>query len=312
MFLGVDIGGTTIKIAVVQRDGTIVHRASQPTEAQRGKDALLADICTLVEHAVAAYPAIAAVGIGVPGVVNPKDGCVYHPPNLPGWDIVPLTSIVQRHTRVPVAVDNDANAAALAELELGAGRGHSHFVYVTLGTGVGGTLIANNRIFAGERGGAGEIGHIVIDAHAIPEQGQLPFRWGTLEECVGRHGILRLAKHHASQYPTSLLHTYTQLDVQHISEAVERGDEAARACFLQAGYYLGIGLASVLVLLDMRTLVVGGGISQAHPLLLATAQATLRERAFPTIAGEATIIKAAFGSDAGIVGAAMVGKLAVE
>lgn len=312
MFLGLDIGGTTIKAAVVDSDGAIVYRTSQPTGAEQGKESVLSTIRSTIEHTIAAHPSVVAVGIGVPGVVNPQDGCVYHPPNLPGWDVVPLASLVQSYTHIPVVVDNDANVAAVAELLLGAGRGHAHFLYVTLGTGVGGGIIANNQLFVGERGGAGEIGHIVIDAHVLPEHGQLPFRPGTLEEFVGRKGILRLATYYASQYPTSLLHTYTELDVQHISDAVERGDIAAQACFRQAGYYIGIGLASALVLLDMRTIVVGGGISQAHPLLLGTAQATLQERAFPTIANEVQVLQAHFGSDAGVVGAAMIGKLAVE
>lgn len=312
MFLGLDIGGTTIKAAVVDGDGVIIYRDLQPTDAQQGKEVVLSTIRSTIEQAIALHPSVVAIGIGVPGVVNPRDGCVYHPPNLPGWDVVPLASLVRSYTRVPVAVDNDANVAAVAELVLGAGRGHSHFLYVTLGTGVGGGIIVDHRLFVGERGGAGEIGHIVIDAHAAPEPNQLPFRPGTLEEFVGRKGILRLAAHYANQYPNSLLHTYTELDVQQISDAVERGDTAAQGCFRQAGYYIGIGLASALALLDMRTIVVGGGISQAHPLLLNTTQATLRERAIPTIASETQVLQAHFGSDAGVIGAAMIGKLAVE
>lgn len=312
MFLGLDIGGTNIKAGIVNDDGALVHQFSQPTEAQRGRDAMLQDIRSVVEQVLQSTPSIRAIGVGVPGVVNPANGCVYYPPNLPGWEIVPLTDILRSYSPVPVAVDNDANVATLAESELGAGRNFSHFLYVTLGTGVGGGIIVNNRLFTGERGGAGEIGHIVVDVHARREEGQQAFRTGTLEEYIGRKGILRMARECAERYPDSLLHSFPEVDVRQISQAADEGDRAALECLETAGLYLGLGLASVLVVLDMRQVVVGGGISLAHPLLLDTTQRILRERAFPTIAGEAQVLRARFGNDAGVIGAAMLGKLAAE
>lgn len=311
MYLALDIGGTNIKAAIVHEDGTIVQHWSQPTEAALGKDLMLASLRSLIQTIVAQHPGVQAVGVGVPGIVHPADGCVYYPPNLPGWDIVPLTALVAEYSGLPTAVDNDANTAALAEQALGAGRGHNYFLYVTLGTGVGGGIIADGRLYRGERGGAGEIGHIIVDATA-EHQPDLPrFRTGTLEELVGRQGILRTARECAQTHPQSLLHSIPDFDVSHISEAVAQGDTAAQECFRRTGYYLGIGIASALEVLDMSYIVVGGGISQAHPLLLDTAQQVLRERVLPPLQ-HASIVHAQFGSDAGIVGAAMLARLAAQ
>ncbi len=311
MYLALDIGGTNIKAAIVRNDGSIVRHLSQPTEAARGRDAMLTDIRTLIETTLRDQPSIQAVGVGVPGIVHPADGCVYYPPNLPGWEIVPLTDIIREYSGLPTAVDNDANAAALAESVLGAGRGYEHFLYITLGTGVGGGIIAGHNLYRGERGGAGEVGHIIIDARAKHEPGQPLFRTGTLEELIGRQGILRTARECAGEAPDSLLHNRDDLDVHIISDAAAQGDAAALECFRRIGYYLGVGLASVVEILDMRHIVVGGGISQAHPLLLDTAQAVLRERVLPPLQ-TAGIVRAHFGSDAGVIGAAMLARLAVQ
>ena len=312
MYAGIDIGGTTIKAGIVDAQGKIHFQTSQPTQAERGKAAVLGAIESLVHSLLDQFPQILAIGVGVPGIVNPQDGCVYHPPNLPGWDIVPLTSILQRLVSIPIVVDNDANAAAIGESELGAARNISDFLYVTLGTGIGGTIVTNNHCFTGVQGGAGELGHIVIDVNAIAEPGKPDFRTGVLEEYIGRQGLLRMAQTIARQYPDSLLHAHSDLDIPHISEAIVQGDKAAQLCFERAGRYLGLGLASILVLIDTYIVIVGGGISQAHPLLLDTAQQTLRTRAFPTIAPKAEIRKAQFGNNAGIIGAAMMAKLRYE
>lgn len=316
MYAGIDIGGTNIKYGVVSNTGEILFQDSHPTDAMRGKDVLIADIQAVIQSLQKQYPDIHSLGVGFPSVVNPKDGCVYYPPNLPGWGIVPLVQLLQDVATVPVAVDNDANVAALAESELGAGRNTPYFLYLTLGTGIGGGIIVNGRIYTGERGGAGEVGHIIIDStdeptHEMQQLGR-SFRAGTLEERLGRVGLISLAQTFMSHYPDSILHTYKPLDVEHISIAVEQGDACAIECFTHAGYVLGLGIASALALLDMRIVVVGGGISNSHPLFLDSALSTLRTRALPTISPEVEIRKAYFSHNAGIVGAAILGKQKLE
>jgi len=313
MYAGVDIGGTTMKYGVVSEDGTIVYHKVVHTDAQRGKEAMIADIQSIIIEILTLYPTVVSIGIGFPAVVNPRDGCVYYPANLPGWDIVPLTNILQQCSSVPIAIDNDANVAALAESELGSGKDSSHFLYVTLGTGVGGGIIINNRIFSGEQGGAGEIGHSVIDIHDEPTADMIAnnrlFRAGTLEERLGRVGIIETAKSLLIHYPHSFLHQFgDSLDVEHISLGIEHNDEAAIRCFEQSGHWLGLGLASILAILDMRMIIVGGGISQAHPLLLDTVRKTLQMRSLPTIARYVEVRTAFFSNNAGVVGAAMLAK----
>ncbi len=307
MYAGIDIGGTSIKYGIVAADGEIKQQASTPTNPASGKDAMIDQLQGIVRKLSSEA---VSIGVGFPSVVNPKDGCVYHPPNLPGWGIVPLVELLQSVATVPVAIDNDANVAAYAEAALGAGKNDSHFLYITLGTGVGGGIIVEHRIFTGERGGGGECGHILINVDGEPEEGtSLSFRTGTLEEAIGRHGLIRMAKRIAKQHPDSLLHQVKELDVKDISDAAVRHDKAALACLERAGTLLGLGLCSMLAILDMRVVVVGGGVSQAHPIFLDTARQMLKTRSLPTIAPEAEIRPARFGSTAGLVGAAMLGKL---
>lgn len=316
MYAGIDIGGTNIKYGVVSNTGEILFQDSHPTNALRGKDALIADIQSVIKNLHHQFSDVLSIGVGFPSVVNPKDGCVYYPPNLPGWGIVPLVQLLQDVSTVPVAVDNDANVAALAESEFGAGKNTSHFLYITLGTGVGGGIIINGRIYTGEKGGAGEVGHIIIDINDEPtptmQQAGRSFRAGTLEERLGRMGLIALAKMYMANYPDSILHTYKPLDVEHISIAVGQSDTCAIECIAYAGKILGLGIASALALLDMRIVVVGGGISNSHHLFLDTALTTLRERALPTISSEVEIRKAHFSHNAGMVGAAILGKRKLE
>ena len=308
MFAGIDIGGTSIKYGVTTKDGTILFQDSIPTEPEKGPDHMVSRLQKLIHDISEAFPELMSFGIGFPSVVNPTDGCIYYPPNLPGWGIVPLVQLLQSATTLPVAIDNDANVAALAEAKLGAGKNASHFLYVTLGTGVGGGIIINHSIFTGERGGAGEIGHIIIRADDVPGD-ELPYRTGTLEHYIGRYGLIRMAKEFAALHTDSTLHAYENLDVEDISHCADEGDEAAIQCMKQAGKMLGLGLATILAVLDMRVVVIGGGISQSSSIFYDSTLATLKARALPTIAQLAEIRKAHFSNNAGLVGAAMLGRL---
>lgn len=311
MFIGIDIGGTFIKSGVVNEAGDCIFQASIPTNASAGKLAVLATIDEVVENILAKFPNSKSVGIGVPGVVRPSDGCVFYPPNLPEWDIVPLKSILSQKFRLPLAVDNDANTAAIAESELGAGKDCRNFLYLTLGTGVGGGIIINNRIYSGERGGAGEIGHIIVNAYEMPTSEQLKqhrtFRAGALEEHIGRTGVIAMAQELARQFPNSSLNSLEEIDVKDIAEAAQNNDSAAIQCLKQTGFLLGIAISTALAVLDMSVVVVGGGISQA-PFILKSAEETVKLRAIPTIAQNIQIRKAHFGANVGVIGAAMLGK----
>ncbi len=309
MIIGIDLGGTHIKSAVISSAGEILHQQSQPTHADEGPEFVLQSIANVVSELTGKFPDASAVGLGVPGVVT-GDGIIKVAPNFPNWTNIHLKRYLEERFPLPVVLDNDANVAALAEAELGAGMNRSHFLFITLGTGVGGCIISGGRIFRGATGGAGEVGHIILHETDSPPPGKPSYRAGVLEEYVGRLGIIALAQDYAAKFPDSILHSHSNLDVHHISEGVSCGDPASVACFRRTGELLGTAMATALNILDIRTIIAGGGICNAHPLLLETTMETIKRRALPTIAHDIEIHIAHFSNNAGIVGAAMLAKQA--
>lgn len=307
MYLGIDIGGTNLKSGIIDDAGQLVYSSSMPTNAARGADLILRDIIAIIRKITPQY-SVKTIGIGVPGIVK-DDGTIAVAPNLPGWNDIQIGRFLRSEFALPIAIDNDANAAAIAELELGAGKDINSFIYVTLGTGVGGAIIHNGKLFRGEDGGTGEIGHIIINANDDEYPCVEEFRTGTLEEYTGREKIINLFNNLVKNYPESILYNKADVDVSDISDAVYAGDKVAIKCFETVGKYLGVGLASAMNLLDIKTAIIGGGISQAHPILLESALSALKKRALPTVALKAKILTAHFSKDAGIVGAALLGKV---
>jgi glucokinase len=281
MLSGIDIGGTSIKYGFVEADGTIVEQHQVPTLAHEGREAVLARIVDIARTLALDRPSNRAIGIGVPGVVDPVTRHVQSPPNLPGWDDVPLQQIVADAVGVRVTVENDANAGAIAELRAGAGKGLTDFLYITLGTGVGGGVVIGGSLYTGPHGDAGEVGHLHIEPGTV------------LEKVIGRVGILK-------RYGAG-----DTIDVSDIDQRAVAGEQQAIDVLTETGRLLGIGLCSALAVLGLRTVIVGGGISRST-IILDTARETVRTHAIPTIARTATIVPAHFLHDAGLVGAAML------
>ncbi|MBU3678990.1 MAG: ROK family protein, partial [Candidatus Kapabacteria bacterium] len=194
-FGAIDVGGTGIKYGVVDAAGVTVWEASVPTMADEGREAVVERICDVVHEIEERSSDIVAIGLGVPGIVDPDTKHVQAPPNLPGWDDVDLLSRLRQVTTKPVDLENDANAAALAEALMGAGVNEPNFLYATLGTGIGGGIILNGKLYRGPHGDAGEIGHVIMDAWAR-EGARDPraFRTAVLEDYVGNAGIVMLAR----------------------------------------------------------------------------------------------------------------------
>lgn len=304
--VGIDVGGTSVKCAIVSADGSILHHREIPTLADEGRDATVHRIVKLAQEVIALDVSVSGIGVGVPGIVDPHTQLVQCPPNLPGWEAVPLGDVIAAATQKPVLVQNDANAAALAELTLGAGRDVKNFLYVTLGTGIGGGIIIDGRVYAGPYGDAGEIGHIIIDHQAIPSAWMLEhnkaFRAGTVEELVGRPGLLKRWQDIRSRHDSSVDASADVIDIQH---GADQGDTLAVEFLTQAGVMLGTALASALAVLGMHVIVIGGGISNATTLVRAAVD-TMKRRAIPTIARDLDVRIARFHADAGVVGAAML------
>ncbi|MCX7936332.1 MAG: ROK family protein [Bacteroidota bacterium] len=308
--VGFDVGGTTVKAAVVRcksREVTVVTTAAYPTIAIATVEDFINLLAEQYAAFVKAYPEIGGLGIGFPACVHWKEGIVTTPPNIGWWDKeeYPLRTVLEKQLQVPVALDNDANAAALAEMIMGAGRQLNSFLFVTLGTGVGGAIVLNRQIIRGERGCAGEIGHMIIDAHE--ESVQPSWRRGVLERFIGREAICQRAYAAIERYPHSILSQYgNNLDVIHVSSAAEAGDNAALDVLRETARFFGIGLASALAILGIEHVVVAGGISQLPPLFYDVVHQTILERALPAISTHVVIHRSTIGSYAGVIGAALL------
>ena len=311
MYIGIDLGGTNLKTGVVDENGKIVYQHTQATNAAKGLDYVLNNLKRLIYNLINKFPDVKSIGVGVPGILG-SDGSVKISPNLPEWIDVPIGRFLGNVFSIPSVVDNDANVAAFAEMQLGEGKDLKNFIYVTLGTGAGGSIVINQQIYRGESLGAGEIGHMIIDVNAVPDFDQ-PYRTGVLEKFIGRNQITALGYEVLKSYPKSILKKFDRPDPYFVSEALNKGnDEAAELIFTKVGTYLGIALSSAMNLLDIGVVIIGGGISQAHPLLKDVTLKTIKLRALPTIAERAEVRIAKFTKDAGIIGAALMGAESVS
>jgi glucokinase len=310
--IGVDIGGTTIKLGVVDLiKGKILRETSfkTPNATARDTASLLARHVNVLIHQ---HPEITAIGIGVPGAMNIERTLVQYPPNFPKWEVEPFADFVKE--AIPIAeivvMDNDAKAAALAEQKFGAAKDEKFFLLATLGTGVGGAIIADGKIFRGAFGGAGEFGHIMIDYNGPQSNSSIR---GCLEAYLGQKylSMQTIEKVKASKKP-STLHSFLpqgNLEPKDIYEAAQSGDEFAKEVLAEAGMILGVGFASVATLLDIRLFLVTGGVAQAGDLLLNPARETLRKNVLAHQRDSVEIRPAKLVTTAGIIGAALLTEL---
>ncbi|MDT0631625.1 ROK family protein [Rubrivirga sp. S365] len=312
--VGVDLGGTNLKVALVEREGGIVQSVSRPTGAERGPDHVLDQIADGVAQVLegAAPPEIVGVGIGAPGAVSLDRTTVREPPNLPEWRDVHLPDalgprLAARGVAVdgPVIVENDANAAALGSAFYGAGRPFDSFVMVTLGTGVGGAIVVNDRLFRGSTGAAGEIGHMSIDYEGPYDRAGVS---GAIEAYLGQRFLSHHARYQLLARETHLHQTagrdLTDVTPQHLHRAAVAGDPAAREVLAWAGHKLGVLLGSVVSLLDIRKIVVGGGVSQAGDYLLDPARETIERFVMPPMLDGVEIVRETRGNEVALLGAA--------
>ncbi len=304
--VGVDIGGTKVAAGVVDDDGTVLARARRDTPSRDAR-AVEATITDVVRELRDRYDVV-AVGIGAAGFVDAERSRVRFAPHL-AWRDEPLRDALTGALDLPVVVENDANAAAWAEWRFGAGRGESHLVCVTLGTGIGGGVVVDGIVQRGRFGMAGEFGHMVV----VPDGRRCECgNRGCLEQYASGNVLGREARELAragSPVTVSLLERVAG-DVDAlvgpvVTAAAREGDACAIELFEDVGRWLGIGLANLAAALDPGTFVIGGGVSEAGELLLGPARESFRR----TLTGrgyrpEARVVRAAFGPEAGLVGAA--------
>lgn len=316
--VGIDLGGTFIKGAVFDLSGKVLAEGKLQTEVPAGQARVIQNIVALVTELRqrCRNEVLAGVGLGVPGALDFKDGRVIQSPNFPGWENVPIRSWVQKELGVPVVIENDANAAAMGEMWVGAARRLDHFLLITLGTGVGGGLVLNQKLWYGKSGKGGEVGHMRITLDGPPcGCGQQ----GCLEVYASSSALIRMAKEkwnevkkggHAEPFPSGFE------TAQGLAECAERNDPMARAVFEKLAFYLGIGITNVANLLDIHHFILSGGVSNAFHLFQEPLRNEVASRVFgmdrETAYKIICIEKSLCGENAGMLGAGYLALLASE
>jgi glucokinase len=322
--IGIDLGGTNIRIGLVDGAGRVKARRKLLTRAGGGPTQAFKRTAAAVAE-LHKRRKVMSVGIGIAGLVEHSAGIVRVPPNLPGWNGTPVKQTLARLTGLPVFCTNDANAVALGEWSYGAGRGCRNLVCVTLGTGVGGGVIANGRLFVGANGAAGEIGHTAIFADGLP---CLCGHNGCVERYVGSRYVedrarkrvraqVKRLKDHKNQTslfpgvktdgPSRMLELAKgdagRITMREVGRAARAGDRLALELVDEIGDYLGTALANAVELLDPERIVIGGGVSRIGRPLLAAVRRSVFSRIQALPGRKLGIVLSELGNDAGIVGA---------
>lgn len=301
--LGIDVGGTKIAAFRVARDGSVLDRMTVPTPAEDPE----ATIAAMIEAANRLLqPEVVAIGVGAAGIVDAHEGILRFAPNL-AWRELPIAGRMREALGLPCQVDNDANVAAWGEYRFGAGRGYRHMLLVTVGTGIGGGIVAGRRLFRGAHGFAAEIGHTIVEPNG-PRCGC--GNRGCWEQVASGQAIGRLGRNAAARYPGSLIaslagHEPEGVSGEVVTKAARQGDEVARGILAEVGRRLGQGIAGLVNVLDPQVVVVGGGAIRAGDLLLEPARLAYTDAVeAPDHRPDVPIVAAQLGNDAGAVGAA--------
>ena len=300
---GIDLGGTTVKIAYFDENGTMLDKWEIPTVTANGGDQILPDIAASVKEYLASHkiPAsdILGIGIGVPGAVNGK-GVVNRCVNL-GWGVVPIEEELSKGTGLSVKASNDANVAALGEYWVGGGQGSENVIFITLGTGVGGGIILDGKLLNGTHGAGGELGHMVLNPKetAICGCGKR----GCVEQYCSATGIVRLANQRlAKDDVPSSLRALEEVTCRDIFDAGKAGDQVALEIMDSYFDYMGQFLGSVCSVIDPEAVVIGGGVSKAGSVLLDGIEPYFHKYVFHAASGVKFAL-ASLGNDAGAYGA---------
>jgi len=334
--IGVDLGGTNLRIAAVDDQGTLIEKVTLGTKVQRGRDQVLADMCDSIQHLTDKYrdsAPLVGIGIGVPGIIDMQTGLVRESPNLPDWVDYPARANIEQRLKTVVILENDANVAALGEKWLGAAKDYADVAMLTLGTGVGGGLVVGGNIWRGANGMAGEFGHTTVEPNGhLCGCGNL----GCLEQYASATAMVRLAREAIAANSKSTLALSAGSDPEFSAKSLYnlaiQGDEDARGIFRYVGRCLGIVLSAMVNSLNLPIYVIGGGASSAWEAFAPAMYAELRKRSLVYAAtapfdpnashegasahvksgpGHKTIVtRALLGSDAGLYGAARLPMLA--
>ncbi|MBR1942697.1 ROK family protein [bacterium] len=309
--IGIDVGGTNIKIALVSSNGEILYSSSIPTRSEMGYEYTVNNmkqaISTLLKETNTQKKDIEGIGFGFPGQVDYKTGIVKNLPNIPGWVNVPIAEIIEKEFGITTKIDNDVRCAALGELKYGAGKGCENLICITVGTGIGSGIILNGKLVRGASNAAGEIGHIKLFSNGDKLCGCGDY--GCLEAYVSGPSIVEMANDYLKGGKSTKYREMAdggEITPYIVAQAAQQGDGVAKRIYTIMGEYLGTGLASVVNLLNPERIIIGGGVAGCGDLLIAPLKETLLKRAMPISAQAVEIVAAQLGNTAGVIGSSLL------
>jgi glucokinase len=303
--LACDLGGTNLRIALVNENGQILYEAKK--ETPKTKEEIIRRIVLLAGECFSEAKKIGckveALGMAAPATLNSEKGIIMNAPNVPALNGLPFCSILEKELGLKCFLENDANAAAVGEQHFGSAKGANSLIMVTLGTGVGGGIILDNKLWCGIDGIAGEIGHITVEPMGVScGCGSR----GCLEQYSSASAIIRMTKELRVDYPESTLYSRLFFSAKDVYEAGKKGDRLALKVFEQMGFYLGIGLAGLINVLNPEAIVIGGGASKGWELFIPHTIEQIHKRAYREPARRAKLLKAELADIAGVLGVAKI------
>ncbi len=315
IFLGVDIGGSSVKLGTVTAAGRVLSRRMKELDVTRGRDVVLelifSEIAACLQETGQPAETLHGIGVAAPGTLDVARGIILQPYNLPGWENLPLRKIVADRLGATTVLVNDANAAAYGEYWVGAGREYRSLMLWTMGTGIGGGIVLDGELLVGAHGHAGECGHIIIQCDGGPRSSHGIH--GSLELYAGARSLLRRCKERLAAGSESSLtqrDDSTPLTPRDIADAAEAGDALCIELILETARYLAVGTVNVMHMINPEVVVIGGAMtfgreqSVMGQRFIQEVRARVKEIAFPIPAERTRIEYASLGNDAGFIGAA--------
>lgn len=303
--VGIDLGGTNLKAGIVSRDGRIYHRLSIKTNYNAApqiiSDQIFKLINDVIDTAHLKTSDIIGIGLGSPGLVDKAGETILFSPNLPQWRNIPIKRMIAERFAIPCVLENDANAAAWGEKWVGAGKEARSMVMITLGTGIGGGIVIENRLWRGANNVAGEIGHMVIQTNGPRCSCG---NHGCIEVYASATAMVRRFKELLQNGASSSLKDSKEITAKMINDAATQGDKASLDIIRETGRYLGIALVNIMHILNPEVIVLTGGMTGSGELLMAPIREVTQQRAFEASYKDTKIVFSELGNDAGIIGAA--------
>ena len=303
--LAADLGGTNLRVALVDRQGSVTNLERTKTNASDGRGAVIKRLISLLKYVshLAPNTGITGIGLSVASPVDPSTGVMYNPPNLPGWDQFNINRTLEKHLDLPVITANDATLAALAEHQYGSGRGYSNIVYLTLSTGIGGGIVIGNNLFMGTRGLAGEFGHMTVDRNGPDcNCGNI----GCLEVMASGSAIAQFARQRLRGGEESTMATEGDLhtiDAEIVANAARSGDNLAKEIILMAASNLGRGIVNIMHGLDPDIVILGGGLTKNLDLFMPTIIGEISNHAIKYQVETIPVVRSKLGDNISLLGA---------